>query len=173
MFNEKTQNYIKNSKNYNFSVKGIINEKLKFYNTTSSNFEKIDFNNINMFLKKHRITDILVSDRNSYKKKIYYFKKFLKFNVRVVFLDDVYNYINLDNNLLKFKPNLDEVISESLETYHGEKQIFKNIHNKKILVTGGAGSIGSMLVERLINYKPKKIIVVDKDEYSIFNLKKI
>ena len=90
-----------------------------------------------------------------------------------MFLDDVYNYINLDYNSIKFKPNLDEVISENLETYHGEKQIFKNIHNKKILVTGGAGSIGSMLVERLINYKPKKIIVVDKDEYSIFNLKKI
>ena len=75
LFNEKTQNYIKNSKNYNFSVKGIINEKLKFYNTTSSNFE-IDFNNINMFLKKHRITDILVSDRNSYKKKFTILKNF-------------------------------------------------------------------------------------------------
>ena len=37
---------------------------------------------------------------------------------------------------------------------------------------GGAGSIGSVLVKRLLNYKPKKIVIVDKDEYSIFNLKK-
>jgi len=36
-----------------------------------------------------------------------------------------------------------------------------NLKNKSVLVTGGAGFIGSHLVERLIKENPKKIIVVD------------
>ena len=36
-----------------------------------------------------------------------------------------------------------------------------NLKNKTVLVTGGAGFIGSHLVERLIKENPKKIIVVD------------
>jgi FlaA1/EpsC-like NDP-sugar epimerase len=50
--------------------------------------------------------------------------------------------------------------------------IKRNIKDKVILVAGGAGSIGSVLIERLVGLSPKKIIIIDKDEFSIFNLKK-
>ncbi len=35
------------------------------------------------------------------------------------------------------------------------------LENKKILVTGGAGAIGSRLVNRLFEYKPSEVVVVD------------
>lgn len=41
---------------------------------------------------------------------------------------------------------------------------------KKILVTGGAGSIGSEIVKQLIDLKAKKVIVYDVSEFFIFNL---
>src|SRR5271157_4631155 len=39
---------------------------------------------------------------------------------------------------------------------------------KTICVTGGLGSIGSMIVKRLIDYNPKKIIIIDNRETEIF-----
>lgn len=42
---------------------------------------------------------------------------------------------------------------------------------KTIVVTGGAGSIGSALVKRLLKFKPKSIRVLDIDEYGLFKLK--
>lgn len=42
--------------------------------------------------------------------------------------------------------------------------------NKRILVTGGTGSIGSVIVQELLKYKPKQIRVYSRDETKQFDL---
>jgi len=44
------------------------------------------------------------------------------------------------------------------------------IENKRILVTGAAGSIGSEIVRQLILFHPQEIILFDQSETGIFNL---
>lgn len=44
------------------------------------------------------------------------------------------------------------------------------LEGKTILVTGGAGSIGSQIVQQLLKQKIKKIIVIDNNEYGLFKL---
>jgi FlaA1/EpsC-like NDP-sugar epimerase len=171
-FNERTFKYIKNLRNYNFSIDGVINENLQFYKTTNYNFPLINIKELNSFIKKNKITDILISKKSNYENKIYFYRKFLEHNIRVVFLDDVYNNLNLDNKLNSFRPNFDEIVNENLKNFKNKDPIFKDIKERVILVVGGAGSIGSVLIEKLITYKPSKIIIVDKDEFNIFNLKK-
>lgn len=171
-FNEKTLNYIKNSRNYNYSIEGIINENLQFYKKTNNNFFLIDNDKFSAFVKNKKITDLLISEKNNHENKIFYYKKFLDLNIRLVFLDDVYNNLNLESNTKSFKPSFDEIVNVNSNKFNKNDPIFKDIKNKIILVAGGAGSIGSVLIEKLIEYKPSKIIVVDKDEFSIFNLKK-
>ena len=48
----------------------------------------------------------------------------------------------------------------------------KELKNKTILVTGGAGSIGSELVKKLLEYPIQSIRVLDIDEYALVKLNK-
>lgn len=48
----------------------------------------------------------------------------------------------------------------------------KIYENKTILVTGGAGSIGSALVEKITKYNPRAIRILDINETALFNLER-
>jgi len=47
----------------------------------------------------------------------------------------------------------------------------KEFEDKKVLITGGTGSVGFGIIEQLVNYDPKAIRVLTNDENSIFELK--
>ena len=48
----------------------------------------------------------------------------------------------------------------------------KELKGKTILITGGAGSIGSAITKKLLDYPVKIIRILDIDEYNLFKLKK-
>ncbi len=52
------------------------------------------------------------------------------------------------------------------------KSIEDFIHNKKILITGAAGSIGSELSRQIARFKPSLLLLLDQDETGIFNISK-
>ena len=45
-----------------------------------------------------------------------------------------------------------------------------NLKNKTILITGGAGSIGSVLAKRIINYPIRSLRILDNNEHALFKL---
>ena len=53
-----------------------------------------------------------------------------------------------------------------------ERGIINEFKNKKILITGGTGSIGLGLIKQLIKCKPNAIRIFSNDENSIFEVKK-
>ena len=51
-----------------------------------------------------------------------------------------------------------------------QREIENFLKDKKILVTGGAGSIGSELCRQIAKFKPRSLLVLDQDETGIFNI---
>lgn len=51
-----------------------------------------------------------------------------------------------------------------------KSKVKKFIFKKKILITGGAGSIGTGILRELIKYSPKEIAIIDNNEHAAFNL---
>ena len=50
--------------------------------------------------------------------------------------------------------------------------ITKELKNKTILITGGAGSVGLVLVKRILEFPVKTVRVLDIDEHALFRLKR-
>ena len=61
-------------------------------------------------------------------------------------------------------------IMESKTKKSISKKISKELKNKTILVTGGAGSIGAHLVKKILDYPVKSVRVLDIDEHALFRL---
>ena len=50
--------------------------------------------------------------------------------------------------------------------------VTKLLKNKTILITGGAGSVGSALSKKILEFPIKSLRVIDIDEYALFKLKR-
>jgi len=50
--------------------------------------------------------------------------------------------------------------------------ITKELKNKTILITGGAGSVGSVLVKKILEFPVKAVRVLDIDEHALFRLRR-
>ena len=65
-------------------------------------------------------------------------------------------------------------ISDLLGRYEVEANsslINKNIENKVVMVTGAGGSIGSEISRQVTKNMPKKIILLDSNEYALYSIK--
>ena len=49
----------------------------------------------------------------------------------------------------------------------------KLLKNKTILVTGGAGSIGSEVTKKMLSFPVKSVRVLDIDEHALFKLRRV
>ena len=67
--------------------------------------------------------------------------------------------------------NIDDLLGRSvvdIETHLPEVE--RHYRGKRILVTGAGGSIGCELSRQLCTYGPKELILIDKDENSVFEI---
>ena len=76
--------------------------------------------------------------------------------------------------------NLDQFISKNVTKRHksmflddiekNREALIKGIENKKILVIGGAGSIGSSFIKAMLPFRPASLVVVDTNENALAEL---
>ncbi len=64
---------------------------------------------------------------------------------------------------------VEDLLGRTLVTLD-QKLIESFIQNRKVLITGAAGSIGSELSRQVAKFKPAQILLLDRDETGIFNI---
>jgi FlaA1/EpsC-like NDP-sugar epimerase len=179
--NESTINLLKILKQSNiYKVFGFINDfKIDSNNNVVKEIlgvKTYNQNNIDDFIKKHSIKNIIfIKDLSFFDdaEKDLILDKILNHKLKVLTINnlltsDIRNnkkevvFKNIDiEDLLKRKPILP--INDLL---------LQNNYNKNILITGAAGSIGSEISRQVFNLFPSKVILLDNNEFEIYNFNK-
>ena len=122
-------------------------------------------------LRTNPNTNVIISiQKVSPKRKQEIIEKCLTYDTKVLNVPPVTSWIN---GQLSFKQLRKIRIEELLERdpiQLDDIKIKSAVTGKVILITGGAGSIGSEMVRQIIPFHPEKIIVVDQAESPLYEL---
>ncbi len=114
---------------------------------------------------------IILADRSlSKQEQIVIVDQCLEFNYKIFSAPSITDWENQKEISRKVKKiQIEDLLERQPIVLDGES-ISKQLEYKTILITGGAGSIGSEIVRQVLNFKPKRIIVLDQAETPLHNL---
>ena len=155
-------------------VKGFIDDDPRKYNTVIQGVKVLgNTTHLPEIVNKLKIDEAIITIANASSKdirRIVDVCKGTKIKVKIVpglseLLDDKIKITKIR------EVNIDDLLGRSVVSFkHHLPQITTHYKNKKILVTGAGGSIGSELCRQLAIFGPKELILLDKDENSIFEI---
>ncbi len=92
------------------------------------------------------------------------------FDTKVMTVPPVANWINGELSFKQIKKIKIEDLLERDEIKMNEDKINKELNGAVIMITGAAGSIGSEIVRQVLNFNPKKLVLIDQAESALFDL---
>ena len=164
---------LKSEKPNRFSVLGFIDRQQKNNSKEILGLPIINLlrKNIALTLKIHKAQGVILADNNLGKQEtVNLIDKCLDYNLKVYrapILSDIEENRNITSQIEKIQI---EDILEREPINLDNKLVAKEIFNKCVLVTGGAGSIGSEIVRQVAGYKPKKLVIVDQAESPLYRI---
>ena len=124
------------------------------------------------FLIKNNIDEVIFSsDKISNKKRNEIIESLLKLKIKTRIVPTIDRWVNEELSTFKIKEiEIEDLLGREPVSLIVDKED-NSLKDKIILVTGGAGSIGSEIINQLVNYSPQQIIVLDNAETPVFYLK--
>ncbi len=168
-----TQNALAQDLHYEYNVVAFVDDdKTKVGNIMSGVpvMKNHDVLNAN-FIKAKRVQQIIIAlpkVRNNHKQAIV--NKCLDLGLVVKVVPHINNWINdsFTSNQIQDIKIEDLLERESIKL--DNINIIREVVDKVVMVTGAAGSIGSEICRQLIQYKPRKIIMLDQAESPMYDL---
>lgn len=163
---------LKSEKPHRFNVLGFIDKSFK---NNSKQILGLPIHsvtrNIAVTLRIHKAQALILADKAITKQEsIALIDKCLDYNLKVYrapLLSNIEDNKNVTSQIEKIQI---EDILERAPIKLDNKLVAKEIFNKCVLVTGGAGSIGSEIVRQIAGYKPKALIIVDQSESPLHEI---
>jgi FlaA1/EpsC-like NDP-sugar epimerase len=155
----------------NYYIKAFFDDNIKSKTININNIKVFNSKDLEDYIISNNITDLILAISNKsiqIRKKL--FKLYHNYNISIY-------VVPLQNELINNKLNFHDI--RKFQDYdffipRENKKLDLNhidnfIANKTILITGGAGSIGSELCYQLIKLNAKKIIIIDFSELNLYN----
>ncbi len=118
---------------------------------------------------KYKIEKMVVMDDhlNANKNAV---KTCIELGIKVVSVPPSSKWVNGQLNLTQARDiNIEDLLQREPINLNKDN-IFREIADKRVLVTGAAGSIGSEIVRQLLNYAPSLVILCDQAETPLHDL---
>jgi FlaA1/EpsC-like NDP-sugar epimerase len=128
---------------------------------------------LSVILRAHGANAIILADKSiTQEERIKIVDECLEHNFKVFRAPIVSDMEDKENvNLAKQIQNVQiEDLLEREPIVLNNKLIAKELYDRRILVTGGAGSIGSEIARQVANYNPQKLIIVDQAETPLYQI---
>ena len=124
------------------------------------------------FILKNNISEIIFSINKdiSPKKLRILVERLVDYPVEVKIVPPVEDWINGELKVSQIKQVQIEDLLDRAQINIDNSIIANELNNKTVLVTGGAGSIGSELVRQICTYNYKSLIVIDQAESALYDL---
>jgi FlaA1/EpsC-like NDP-sugar epimerase len=177
--NESTINLLKILKQSDiYKVYGFVNE----FNNSSNKItakeilgvKAYDREDVDDIVKKHSIKNIIFTkDLNLFDdtEKDLILDKIFNQKLKVLILNSILTSGNNNNEAVLKNVDIEDLLKR--KTILPIKDLLlKNNYKKNILITGAAGSIGSEISRQVFNLSPNKVILLDNNEFEIYNFNK-
>ncbi len=141
--------------------KGLIIDGIKVY----------DFISISTLNTKKKIDEILIAIPSlnlSQRREL--INKINHLNISVKLLPNISELVSGNITISDFKQvEISDILSRKLDI--DVRNVKRTLKNKKIIVTGGGGSIGSELVKQIIYTDPDEVTIIDSSEINLYHVK--
>ncbi|SNR66248.1 NDP-sugar epimerase, includes UDP-GlcNAc-inverting 4,6-dehydratase FlaA1 and capsular polysaccharide biosynthesis protein EpsC [Maribacter sedimenticola] len=135
---------------------------VKVYNKASLNKD---------FISRNGVDEIIFSIQNIDPKKLTNLvESFVDLDVKVKIVPPVEDWINGELKASQIKQVQIEDLLDRAPISIKNSKISSELSDKVIMVTGGAGSIGSEIVRQICSYSYKSLIIIDQAESALYDL---
>lgn len=121
-------------------------------------------------ISDYGVQEIIVAIRDMAQEKLKeVYEKYTKSGIKVKYYDVINNVQNASNKGYLREIQIEDLLFRKPIVMQSDK-VKEYYRNKVILVTGGAGSIGSELCRQVASYGPKTLVVLDIYENTAYDL---
>ena len=125
----------------------------------------------NSYINRHEVKQLIIAiDAITPEKKKKIIEAGLDLNLDVKVIPPIGNWINGQLSSKQLRRVKIEELLERDTIKLDNKNIEREISNKIVMVTGAAGSIGAEISRQVLNYNPKRLIIIDQAETPTFDL---
>jgi FlaA1/EpsC-like NDP-sugar epimerase len=158
--------------NIQYNVVGFIDDNSAKYNRTLNGYRIYNPKQLDSLIKFKDINLILIAIPSIYKeKKKKIIQALLKHKLAIRSLPNINELINKNVSIYDLKDFNEEDLLDREQIEPIKDLLIKDIISKNILVTGAGGTIGSELCRQIVKLKPKRLILLDMNEFFLYKLK--